>query len=367
MCYRRTWRSAFTLVELLIVIAIITVLIAIGLPVMSRVREKARQTQCIGNLHNIAMALRLYRIEEGGFPGPYDPVTGWGGLNALYPTYLDNRKALICPDDPIEDGEDYRVQFALPQFDPQNNRYATLLDLAGQMYKPGEKGLDPDTGLPYQGCNWKDPVYFSEHYCSYNTFYNWMGYVWWKPEPSVSEDLRYTTDKLGLLPGTPPVYVKSPLNCWGTSIAYWYEWYRWDPENELQLQRPYRDAGGFWHEGNANWYFVDQYLPRFIARQVYWSNYAVEDGTRLTDSLQRPLWDPVALEEDPLFLGMPSAVFPALVNDNAPENTIVTRCPHHRQYTKRTDIALRLDGSTVMIAGPPYLEYQWAVQPRLTH
>jgi prepilin-type N-terminal cleavage/methylation domain-containing protein len=47
----------FTLIELLVVIAIIAILAAILFPVFSRVREKARQTQCLSHTRQMGIAL----------------------------------------------------------------------------------------------------------------------------------------------------------------------------------------------------------------------------------------------------------------------------------------------------------------------
>ena len=54
-------RAAFTLLELLVVIAILALLAALLFPVFVSSREKARQTACVSNLHQIGLALAMYR------------------------------------------------------------------------------------------------------------------------------------------------------------------------------------------------------------------------------------------------------------------------------------------------------------------
>ena len=51
---------AFTLVELLVVIAIIAILSALLLPTLGRTKESARATVCLGNLHQVGLALQMY-------------------------------------------------------------------------------------------------------------------------------------------------------------------------------------------------------------------------------------------------------------------------------------------------------------------
>ncbi len=61
-------RSAFTLVEILVVLAIIAILAAILFPAFNRAKESARQTNCQSNLQQIYAAVQLYKQDEGRYP-----------------------------------------------------------------------------------------------------------------------------------------------------------------------------------------------------------------------------------------------------------------------------------------------------------
>jgi prepilin-type N-terminal cleavage/methylation domain-containing protein/prepilin-type processing-associated H-X9-DG protein len=105
MPYRR--RSAFTLVELLVVIGIIAVLIGILLPALSRAREASRVIKCSSNLRTIATAAMQYSIDSKGHFLPSviwrdaeaEPVDYWPHL-LVARRYLP-RQDIKLPNDPI--------------------------------------------------------------------------------------------------------------------------------------------------------------------------------------------------------------------------------------------------------------------------
>ena len=59
-------REAFTLIELMVVVAIIAILIAILVPSLSRARQQAYQIKCMANLKNIGLGMFLYVQDQSG-------------------------------------------------------------------------------------------------------------------------------------------------------------------------------------------------------------------------------------------------------------------------------------------------------------
>ena len=81
-------RLGFTLVELLLVLAILAVLAAILYPVFASARHRARMMACASNLHQISLALHQYAVDADNDYPPNDPTVAHTPHLALVWTLL---------------------------------------------------------------------------------------------------------------------------------------------------------------------------------------------------------------------------------------------------------------------------------------
>jgi len=89
-------RRAFTLIELMVVIAIVATLAAMLLPALGRAKEMGRRIHCLNNLKQLGLALQMYIDEHNGLLPPREHPNRWP--QRLFDGYQDLR-VLVCPDD----------------------------------------------------------------------------------------------------------------------------------------------------------------------------------------------------------------------------------------------------------------------------
>jgi len=97
---------AFTLVELLVVMAIVGLLAGLLLPVLGRARAQAKGAACLSNLRQIGVALQLYVDEnDNRLPILYDAPPASPGaprtntLDVVLTNHLGSTQVLGCPAD----------------------------------------------------------------------------------------------------------------------------------------------------------------------------------------------------------------------------------------------------------------------------
>jgi prepilin-type N-terminal cleavage/methylation domain-containing protein/prepilin-type processing-associated H-X9-DG protein len=145
-------RKAFTLVELLVVIGIISILIGVLLPALNAARRAANAVTCAANLRQMGIAMVMYIQETKYYPG--DINNAGGQAYAVWPTrlrkYMKGSQGVFrCP---TQDPAFYEWQK-----NATNPPVATNMD-SGFGYEPGERLLLVNDTASYKA------TYFSYGY-----------------------------------------------------------------------------------------------------------------------------------------------------------------------------------------------------------
>jgi len=121
--------SGFTLVEMLVVIAIMAIMIAWLLPALQQARAQARLIGCLSNEKQIGSMILVYAEDHAGY-GPVPPLgvymADWGDIARLYWSHL------IGGDDTSSAGHNWPITFLVPA---EDRPMASYIDPYSQLWR----------------------------------------------------------------------------------------------------------------------------------------------------------------------------------------------------------------------------------------
>lgn len=93
----QTKTAAFSLVELLIVVALMVVLYVMCFSFSSPVHQRSQKELCQDNLQKLFLSMQIYANDFGAFPRNTNAETSELVLSALVPRYTSDKSMFICP------------------------------------------------------------------------------------------------------------------------------------------------------------------------------------------------------------------------------------------------------------------------------
>lgn len=100
--------AGFALLDMLMLVALASILIALILPFMTRMTEASKRTVCAQNMGQIHKAITMYEVDFASYPTrgrnhPQDPRSdAQTALSLVYRQYTDDVRIFSCPSKPLD-------------------------------------------------------------------------------------------------------------------------------------------------------------------------------------------------------------------------------------------------------------------------
>jgi prepilin-type N-terminal cleavage/methylation domain-containing protein len=157
---KKTQQEGFTLIEILIVVAIIAILASVTLIGLGPTQQAGRDSRRISDLHEVQTALELYYNKCGFYPGTADcgtnsAVTSWANMTAALTDPTTNIGVTQIPEDPTTGKTYYYTQ----ESGGENYVVGTVFEGSGNSVFNGY--VPPSDGVPngMKSCSKADDEY----------------------------------------------------------------------------------------------------------------------------------------------------------------------------------------------------------------
>jgi prepilin-type N-terminal cleavage/methylation domain-containing protein len=261
----------FTIIELLTVIAIISVLAAIIFPLAGSVREQARESDCMSNLHQLWVSAMVYKQDEGAFPPTLlgyvevdnpaipaaDPNRYYIGASGQVPIAFDKALNSYLYRQQVKDARVFRspnntdpskVSITRAHFPPKPPGWPANQAWIGDELAAAGCPTDPNDpdGTTFDCWNEVTPPLVQAGDVRYHQpkyYYSWDSY---SISPRVGPDLMPVLDSLGKL-----IYDVHYSTDWTGTRGFNGTTSTWDMSNQLKYAEPPTDKTLFamttWH------------------------------------------------------------------------------------------------------------------------